>query len=248
MRTPAQQRAIYSKFLQLTLVCTTVLLSARVEAASKKGGKAAKKTEEAVEKPEDANAKPMGAGARLGYGMGIGATATGASFDLKLAPNRDLEIYGMYAKADLSKSITPVDGVDSQININGYLIMANLRYFFGKTFYAAPSLGWRYYNANFSVRDAKDSNNSATIDLKVSGIVAGGAIGNLWRFKNGLYVGGEWIAAQWTILGSAKQSTTTSGILTQGQDALQKTAADTGSGLLHTMSATLSTLLVGYSF
>jgi len=180
----------------------------------------------------------------------VGAAGIGVGLDYKISKQLELDLSAAYASADLKKSLGNTDaGYDvPKAAVSSTHVIANVRYFFGQTFYVAPGLGWRRFAADFAVASTSDPTDNASGSVQADSITAGLAIGNLWRFKNGFYIGGEWLAVQAPISSSSSSTTTTSGTAVQAQNELTKLDDDLSKKIGQATSVILANLLIGVSF
>ncbi|MCX6110241.1 MAG: hypothetical protein NTZ90_11645 [Proteobacteria bacterium] len=199
---------------------------------------------------EDGPTRRFSVGGDLGYGMGISAPAFGGDLSYRLTKQLVLNSSLTYASnSNLKTSSSPDSTFEvTKLAVSGLLGLINIRYYTGRSFYAAAGLGWRQYSGTLQGDQVSDPSNSLTITMTSQSVVAGLALGNLWTFNHGLYLGGEWLAAQFPLTSSYSSTTTTTGTLGSGQDIFEQIAQDTAAAVAKTTSVTFLTLKVGYSF
>jgi hypothetical protein len=140
---------------------------------------------------------------RAGY-FGAVLLGVGAGADWRV-DDWELGLAGYGGTADLTGTLGDQVTTDSHLadykvdnlSLSATLITVEARYFFGDNFTVTTGLGWRELKGHVRLSDPAGETLSA--DAAMRNLVATLAVGSVWAWDNGFFLGIDWIGVAWPL-------------------------------------------------
>lgn len=187
------------------------------------------------------------------YGL-FWAPLAGSGVELYAAAGTDGQIVLAYQGGKRAMASEMTDELEQEgirferFEMDGQLATIGYRKFFGGSFYGTGALGYRGLHAKYELASKANAADHLTGDVSVRSVVLNLAVGNIWTWANGFYVGGEWIGVAVPVASQFKAKTGT-GIesdveLTKAQD----DAVEGARRISRLPSISVATLVMGFAF
>lgn len=189
--------------------------------------------------------KPYGVGVGLG-GFVIPIGGGGIMFHYNLDARMQVSAAFMSGHEDATDLLDNTETLYlDQFDVNTQMNQLDFRFFPSNNFYFGLGIAMRKIEFELEAH-----NGAARIDesLKASSFVARVAVGNIWSFDNGFYIGGEWIAAAIPISSSVSTDITADGTASSDINDLEIDALDLVDKLAKATTFGLAVLQVGWQF